>query len=148
MRFFSLPSLRFLKKAALFLVASIFVLAVVAFFSLPAILKAVTTKQLTKLLHREVVVQKFDFNLLTLRAQVEGFTVKDGDGGAFLAFEELSFDVQAASIVEGGPIIQDIVLKAPHLNIVRNEDLTYNFSDLLEEFTKKPPEETERPPMG
>lgn len=148
MRFFSLPSLRMLKKVALFLVASIFVLAVIAFFSLPAILKAVTAKQLTKLLHREVVVQKFDFNLLTLRARVEGFTVKDRNGGPFLAFEGLSFDVQAASIVEGGPIIEDIVLKAPHLNIVRNEDLTYNFSDLLEEFTKKPPEGTELLPAG
>lgn len=146
MRFLFVPSLRLLKKATLFLVSSIVVLVIVAFFALPPILKTLTEKQLTKMLHREVTVQKLDFNLLTLHAQIEGFSINGRAGEPFLTFETLAFDIQAASVFEGGPIIQDIVLKAPYFHIIRNEDLTYNFSDLLEEFTKKPPEQAKPQP--
>ncbi len=148
MRFLFVPSLRLLKKATLLLVSSIFVLGIFAFFALSPILKTLTEKQLAKMLHREVSVQKLDFNLLTLQAQIEGFSIKGRDGEPFLTFETLAFDIQAASLFEGGPILQDIVLKAPYFHIIRNEDLTYNFSDLLKEFTKKPPEQAEPPPAG
>ena len=72
MRFLFVPSLRLLKKATLLLVSSIFVLGIFAFFALSPILKTLTEKQLAKMLHREVSVQKLDFNLLTLQAQIEG----------------------------------------------------------------------------
>lgn len=38
------------------------------------------------------------------------------------------------------------MLKTPRLSVVRNDDLSYNFSDLLEEFTAKPEPQSEPPP--
>ena len=38
------------------------------------------------------------------------------------------------------------MLKTPRLSVVRNDDLLYNFSDLLEEFTAKPEPQSEPPP--
>ena len=109
------------------------------FFGLPYILKYVLTSQLTKLLHRETTVREVRFNPFYLTFQVKGLGMKDRDGiDPFVSFEELALDLEAASVWERGPIVRDILLKGPSISVIRNEDQSYNFSDLLAEFTATP----------
>jgi hypothetical protein len=51
-------------------------------------------------------------------------------------------DIQSISISKGGPILKELRLVRPYMNIIRNEDMSYNFSDLLKE---KEPESPSRP---
>jgi len=137
----------FWKKFALWSVVGPVVFTLFGFFGLPYVLKYVLTSQLTKLLHRETTVQEVRFNPFYLTLQVKGFALKDRNGtDPFVSFEELALDLEAASIWERGPIVRDIVLKTPRLSVVRNDDLSYNFSDLLEEFTAKPEPQPEPQP--
>ena len=134
------------KKIALWSAVGLILFALFGFFALPYILKYVMATQLTKLLHRETTVQEVRFNPFYLTLQVKGFGIKDRNGtDPFVSFEELALDLEAASVWEGGPIVRDIMLKTPHIAIIRNEDLSYNFSDLLAEFSAKPEPQPETP---
>lgn len=147
MKLTNLLTARVLKKITLWTLSSLVVFTVFGFLLLPLILKAVLTSQLTKRLHREVTIEKIQLNPFTLLTQVNGFAIKDGDGAnPFVSFEGLAIDFQAASLFKRGPVVRDLVLTAPHVTIIRNEDLTYNFSDLLEEFAAKPTPGSESPP--
>ena len=43
------------------------------------------------------------------------------------------------SLFRWAPGLKEIRLVKPYVNLVRNEDRTYNFTDLIDEFTKEPP---------
>ena len=128
-----------LRKPFLWAVAGLAVFALGGFLVAPPILKSVLTHQLSEKLHREVSIREIRINPFVLSAQVNGFSIKDrGSTSPFISFEELYLNLQTVSLFKGGPVLREILLKAPHVTIVRNEDLTYNFSDLLEAFAAKP----------
>ena len=142
-----LPTAHFLKKFGLWSVAGFIVFILFGFFGLPFILKAVLTSQLTKLLSREAAIQEVRFNPFYWTVSIKGFSLKDrGSTAPLLTFDELALDIESASLWQRGPIVRDVVLKAPRLSIVRNEDQTYNFSDLLAEFSTVPEPGPELPP--
>lgn len=108
------------------------VYAIVGFFILPPVARSVLVKQLSEKLHRPVAIRAIRINPFDLSAHVEGFSMKDRDGtGPFVAFEELYLNFQVASIVRWGPVLREITLRSPVFTLIRYEDSTYNFSDLL-----------------
>lgn len=118
-----------LAGALIFLV----IFTITGFFVLPPVLKSVLTKKLSEKLHREVTIQKIKVNPFMLSVDINGFSVKDrGNTDTLFSFDELYMNLQAASVWKGGPILKEIKIVRPHVNVVRNEDGTYNFSDLLE----------------
>jgi len=128
-----------LKRIAWWIIGIVAGYAVVGFLVLPPIVKSVLSKQLAELLHRPVTIEAIQINPFLLTVKVAGFSVKDRSGDAtFLGFEELFLDAQLASLVKGGPVLREVRLKAPLVNIVRNQDESYNFSDLLESTGTKP----------
>jgi uncharacterized protein involved in outer membrane biogenesis len=111
---------------------------IAGFFAAPPILKAVLTRKLSEKLHREVAIQQIKVNPFVLSVDIKGFTVKNRDNSAsFASFGELFMNLQVASLWKKGLILKEIRLDRPYLNIVRNEDGTYNFSDLLEKGKPK-----------
>lgn len=142
-----LLSLRFLKKLGLWSVIGFIVFTLFGFFAVPFIVKMVFTSQGTKLSHRAVTVQEVRFNPFSWILQIKGFSLKDRGGEApFLTFDELVLDIESASLLERAPIVRDVFLKAPYVSLIRNEDQSYNFSDLLTEFSTKPEPGAEPPP--
>jgi uncharacterized protein involved in outer membrane biogenesis len=136
-----------LKKVALWTLAGLVMFAIAGFLILPPILKSVLTGKLSELLQREVTIQEIRVNPFALSARVTGFSIKDrGSSEPFVSFEELYLNLEAISLFKGGPVLSEILLKAPHATIIRNKDLTYNFSDLLEAFGAKPPDKPKPPP--
>jgi hypothetical protein len=61
-----------------------------------------------------------------------------------LTFEELYVNASLGSLFRLAPVLDQIRLVKPHLRIVRNEDKTYNFQDLIDEALNKL--KTEGPP--
>jgi uncharacterized protein involved in outer membrane biogenesis len=111
---------------------------ITGFFVAPPILKSVLTKKLSEKLHREVAIQKIKVNPFMLSVDIKGFVVKNREkSGTFISFDELYMNLQAASVWKGGPVLKEIKIDRPYVNVIRNEDGTYNFSDLLEEGKPK-----------
>ncbi len=73
-----------------------------------------------------------------MTAAIKGVSIKERDASQiFVSFAELKLDLQAESIYRRAPILREVKLTDPYVHIVRNPDArTYNFSDLIEKFSK------------
>ena len=115
--------------------------AIVGFLVLPPVARHVALQELPKALHREVSIESIRFNPFTLALRVNGFGVKEKEStNLFVGFDELLVDFQLASIFRRAPVLREVRLQAPKVKIFRNQDGSYNFSDLIEQPSPKPPE--------
>ncbi|MBI5846699.1 MAG: DUF748 domain-containing protein [Nitrospirae bacterium] len=123
------------KGIAVFLV----VFSIAGFLILPPIVKSVLLKQLSEKLHRQVSIQAVRINPFMLSVTVRGLEIKEPKSQTpFVSFDELYLNLQTMSMFRRGIIAKEIKLVNPYLQIVRNEDLSYNFSDLLQMADQKP----------
>ena len=109
------------------------------FLALPSILKSVLSKTLSETLHRKAEVREIRINPFALSIAVRGLTIAERDApGTWVSAEEVFANLQLASVIRGGPVLSEIRLSKPFVNIARRPDGSYNFTDLIDEFTKKP----------
>ncbi len=105
---------------------------VVGFWVLPPLVKRIAVEKLTEALHRQAAIRAIEINPYTLSLTVKGFSLKERSGpGVFVSFDEIYVNLEALSVFRGGPVVREVRLERPVVNIVRNDDLSYNFSDLL-----------------
>lgn len=127
------------KKILLWCISILVVLILFGFFGVPPILKSVLVKKLSVALNRDVSIQKIFINPLSLDLKVQGVVISEkGSKDRFFSMDRFETGVGLA-ILKGNIALRRIYLKNPYVNIIRNEDGTCNFSDLLE---KKTSEET------
>ena len=132
-----------LKKIAAISLALVVLYSLVGFFALPAFMRPKLEKELSLALNREVTISGIEFNPFVLGMRAKGFMVKDTRTKApFVSFDELYVNVQARSIIKGGLVIQDVLLKKPEIHVARLDPKTYSFSDLL---VKKPEKKQKKP---
>lgn len=124
------------RKTLLWCTGALVVFTLFGFFAAPPILKSVLLKELSKSLNRNVSIGKISVNPFTLRLKIEKIRIAEkGSTETFLSFDEMESKV-SPSIIRGNIVLRQMYLKNPYLNIIRNEDGTYNISDLMEK--KKP----------
>ena len=116
--------------------------AVLGFFVLPAVIRAQLPHRLGALLGREVQLQTVRTNPFTLSVTLEGFQVKDRDGGAFLGWERLYVNVQASTLFTRTIDFKAIELVAPYGRVVVENGGRLNFSDILERLAAGSPQGT------
>ncbi len=121
------------RKTLLIWAAALLVLfTIIGFFLVPPIVKSVLTTQLTAALHREVTIREVRFNPFALSATVRGLTVKEPKGPeTFASFEELYVNLETASLFRWAAVVKEVRLTKPFVRLVRRQDESYNFSDLL-----------------
>ncbi len=125
-----------LLKVALWALGLIVLFALVGFFAVPPIAKHYLVKNLSELLGRQVAIQEIKINPFALSAAVRGVSIKEpASPEVFVSFQELFVDLQAESLIRRGPILREIRLDRPYVHIVRRDDGSYNFSDLVAKFT-------------
>jgi uncharacterized protein involved in outer membrane biogenesis len=136
------------KRILIGLVILFAVFTLVGFFVLPPIVKSILTNQLSENLHREVTIEQIKFNPYTLSISVRGLTIKDkGSSETFVSFGEIFLNFQSFSALRRALIFSEIRLTQPYIKITRNQDASYNFSDLLEKKESKPPEKEKPKPL-
>jgi uncharacterized protein involved in outer membrane biogenesis len=90
-------------------------------------------------------MEQIRINPYTMTATIRGFLMKERAGSApAVSFDELYVNLELRSLFRRGPVLKQIRLVKPYINLVRNDDYTYNFTDLIDEFTKGPPGATPR----
>jgi hypothetical protein len=118
-----------------FIFFALFTLA--GFFAVPPLLKYILVKQLSENLHRDVTVKEVKFNPYTLSLATRGLLIKDrGKSETFFSCDEIFLNLETFSALRMALVLEEVRLTRPYARITRNQDLSYNFSDLLEE--KKP----------
>jgi hypothetical protein len=123
---------KFLKRILTGALIALFVFTVVGFFVLPPLLKSILIKKLSEQAHREVVIQTIKVNPFVLSMSVKGFAIKDRKSSeTFISFDELYVNLQSISLFKRGLIVRELRIERPYIRIVRNEDMSYNFSDIL-----------------
>ena len=123
--------------------AAVLVYTLFGFLALPPILKSVLSKSLTETLHRKAGVREIRVNPLELSVSVRGLTISERDAqDTWISAAEIFANLQLASVIRGGPVFSGIRLSRPYVNIVRRPDGSYNFTDLIDEFTKKQTKES------
>src|SRR5262245_30505097 len=128
------------RKIAIWLVA-IFAFFVILALAAPPLLKNKIAAELSTKLHRPVSIEQIRVNPLTMSLTVRGFLMKERQGSATaVSFDELYANLELRSLFRWAPVLKEIRLVKPYFNVVRNEDRTYNFTDLIDEFSKGPPE--------
>ena len=109
------------------------------FFGMPAILAAILPKILSETTHRKATVREIRFHPYELSVSVRGLEIAERDGkGVWVSAEELFGNVQLASIFRDGPVLSEVRILRPYVKIVRRADGSYNFTDLIDQFTGKP----------
>jgi hypothetical protein len=118
------------------------------FFAVPPLVKHLLVKNLSSELNRDVSINKIKVNPYDLTISVSGFAIKEkGTGEVFISFEELFANVQAISLFKRAVVVSEVRLTKPFARIIREEDGSYNFNDLIEKFTREttPPEKKSQP---
>jgi uncharacterized protein involved in outer membrane biogenesis len=133
------------RRIGWWILGVIVAIGVIGFLVVPPIAKHYLVATLSQELKREVTIESLRFNPYTLAVTVRGFVMKDRTGPEpALTFEELYVNASLGSVFRLAPVLDQIRLVKPHLRVVRNDDRTYNFQDLIDEALNKP--KTEGPP--
>lgn len=103
------------------------------FLLLPYVAKPLIVRALTDALQRPVSIRAIHFNPIKLVARIEGFTLGEAAGaeGNFASVEQLSVDLQARSLWERATVIDELIITGPQFKLVRNQDGSFNFADIL-----------------
>jgi uncharacterized protein involved in outer membrane biogenesis len=121
--------------------------AIAGFLVAPPIVRNQVESNLTERLGRKVAVERVRINPFALSASVQGFSLKETDGSTnAVAFEELYVNFTLSSLFRLAPVIEDIRLAGPYVRVVRNEDKSYSFQDIIDRFAGGPPSPPGPPP--
>lgn len=111
----------------------------------PPLLRGKVASELSKTLHRPVTIEQIKINPYTMTVAVRGFLMKHKQGdSAALSFDELFVNLDIRSLFRLAPVIEELRLTKPYVNLVRQADGKYNFQDLIDEFTSGPSGPTPR----
>ena len=133
------------RKTALWVIGILLAIEILGALVAPPLVRRKLSSELSKTLHREVSIQQIRISPYTMSVWIRGFLMKERQGsGAAISFNELYVNLQLLSIIQRGVVLKEIRLVKPHISLIRNEDLTYNFTDLIDEFTKGPSGPTPR----
>ncbi len=123
-------------------ITGIFILfGLLGYFWLPGYAKNQVEILLSETLHRPVTVQSIDIKPYTLEITVNGFNIGEKTDGidageTFISFEQLYVDLSIESVTRRAPVISAITLASPTVRVVREDENQFNFTDLIEEFSK------------
>jgi outer membrane protein OmpA-like peptidoglycan-associated protein len=111
----------------------------IGFLLLPAALRPQVEHRMSTTLNRAVTIGSLDINPYELSATLRDVAIADRtQGPPAFTLDELYANVQAASLLRWAPVVRELRVTRPALNVVRNADGTYNFSDLVERALAQP----------
>ncbi len=127
-----------IKKYSYFLISILALYTFIGFFLAPWLGEKILIKQLDKALERPVTISSISMNPFSLVVGINGLSIKEKTGADFISVHSFLIDLSIASLFKLSPVISRLELESPIVNIVLNKDETFNFSDLIENLSKKP----------
>jgi uncharacterized protein involved in outer membrane biogenesis len=130
------------RKGAAAGIVAVLAYALLGFLALPGILKTRLEKTVSDSLHRNASVREVRVNPFDLSVILRDLSIGERNAtGTWISAGEIYANFQVASVFRGGPVVREVRIVRPYVNVVRKPDGSYNFSDLVEEFQKIPKDE-------
>ena len=127
------------RKIAIWSVSIFVAIGVLLGLVAPPLIRGKIASALSDKLHRVVTIEQIRINPYAMTLAVRGFLMKERQSQTpAVSFNELFVNLELQSLFRLAPVIKELRLVKPYVNLVRNEDLKYNFQDLIDEFTKGP----------
>jgi Domain of Unknown Function (DUF748) len=127
------------RKIAIWSVSIFVAIGVLLGLVAPPLIRGKIASALSDKLHRVVTIEQIKINPYAMTLAVRGFLMKERQSQTpAVSFNELFVNLELQSLFRLAPVIKELRLEKPYVNLVRNEDLKYNFQDLIDEFTKGP----------
>jgi uncharacterized protein involved in outer membrane biogenesis len=127
---------RWLRRVVWALVA-VLALWGVSWLVVPPLLKSQAQTRLSVLLGRQVTLGQVDFKPWSLEFSVSDLVVAGSDAaaGAQLTVGRLYIDMELQSLLRLAPVVDALVVEAPHLNLTHTGDGHYDVDDVLAKLT-------------
>jgi uncharacterized protein involved in outer membrane biogenesis len=133
---------RLLRWTLRFLLAGgglVLAFAVLGFLVAPAVIKAQLPPRASRLLGRQVSVQKVRMNPFALSATVEGLAVRERDGSPFLGWDRLYVSLRWRTLLGREVSFGAIELDHPYGRVTVERGGRMNFSDIVERLAQAGP---------
>ncbi|MEM5434191.1 DUF748 domain-containing protein [Paraburkholderia diazotrophica] len=128
----------------LFIVVAVF--GLLGFFAAPPLIRHIAEQQLSEQLDRPATIGRIALNPYTLNFEADRVHIGERGGkGDFVDIERLIVRTSWSSIFRLAPIVDEVHLDSPRFTIVRYDAQHFNFSDLIEKFSKQPSKPESKP---
>ncbi|MBN2332130.1 MAG: DUF748 domain-containing protein [Deltaproteobacteria bacterium] len=135
-----------IQKAVILAVAAVLFYTLGGFFLLPPLVKHLAVKNITRALHRQTAINQVKINPYLLTCTIDEFKIqKQASTDAWITCDQLFVNLQAVSLFKLALVVKELQVVNPTVSITRNEDRSYNFSDLLISPPKDAAEKTGKP---
>jgi uncharacterized protein involved in outer membrane biogenesis len=135
-----------IRKTALWIAAVVALWAVVAGLVLPPILRRTAEEQLSKNLGSACTLAEVRFNPFTLRLAARNLRIPLPDGQEFFSLQGFEVRLSPATLYRFAPVLSDVRLTAPSVNLALHRDGRLSISALMENLRKNSPPPKEQPP--
>ncbi|KFG93319.1 AsmA family protein [Burkholderia paludis] len=116
------------------------------FFAAPPLIRHVAEQQLSRQLDRPATIRRIALNPYTLNLEADGIHLGERGGqGDFVDIGKLVVRPSWSSLFRGAPIVNEVRLDSPRFHIVRYDAQRFNFTDLIEKFSKPSPQPESKP---
>jgi len=133
------------RKIAIWAVGIFVAFGVLLGLVAPPLIRGKMARELSTKLHRQVSIEQLRINPYAMTLAIRGFLMKERDSQTpAVSFDELFVNLEMQSLFRLAPVVKELRLVKPYINLVRNEDLKYNFQDLIDQPSSGPPGPTPR----
>ncbi|SAK86235.1 AsmA family protein [Caballeronia catudaia] len=136
------------------LLIAILVIGALGFFIAPPVIRHIAEQQLAKQLDRPVTIRRISLNPYTLDFEADGVHIGEspanlakapGGSADFVDVSRLVVRTSWASVFRLAPVVNELKIDSPRINVVRFDGEHFNFSDLIAKFAKPSPTPSEKP---
>jgi hypothetical protein len=118
------------------------------FFAAPPLIRHIAEQQLSEQLDRPATIGRIALNPYTLRFEADRVHIGErGGAGSFVDISRLIVKPSWSSLFRAAPIIDEVQLDSPRFHIVRYDAQRFNFTDLIEKFSKQPARPNSKPTL-
>ena len=118
------------------------------FFAAPPLIRHIAEQQLSKQLDRPATIGRIALNPYTLKLEADSVHIGErGGAGDFVDIARFIVKPSWSSLFRGAPIVDEIQLDSPRFHIVRYDAQRFNFTDLIEKFSKQPARPDSKPTL-
>ncbi|PCE23580.1 AsmA family protein [Paraburkholderia acidicola] len=118
------------------------------FFAAPPLIRHIAEQQLSKQLDRPATIGRIALNPYTLNLEADSVHIGErGGAGDFIDIARLIVRPSWASLFRAAPIVNEVQLDSPSFHIIRYDAQRFNFTDLIEKFSKQPSTPNSKPTL-
>lgn len=133
------------RKIVIWFAGALIVIGVLGALVAPPLLRSKLAGLLSEKLHREVSIEQIRINPYAMTLTVRGFLMKERQSTATaVSFDELYVNLQLSSLFRLAPVIKELRLVKPYINLVRDTDFKYNYQDIIDDLMAGPSGPTPR----